>query len=66
MSGIDEKALLEATLFGLPMLSVNFQQNRLSSGTDSSVVDALGAPSGGPGAFLGLRTTDLDVPIPGQ
>ena len=58
--GIHEKALLEATLFGLPMLGVNMPNNRGgSSGTGGAVTPQ--AVASGPAATLGLRTEDLSV-----
>ena len=60
MRGIDTKALLESTLFGLPMISVDFQHGRLTTPADPSVVAATDVTSG-PGAGLGLQSATLDV-----
>ena len=38
LSGLDEKALLEATLFGLPMLSVNLPTGRIYAGPAATSV----------------------------
>ena len=59
--GIHEKALLEATLFGLPMLGVNMPAGR---GLRAGATEARSRPSRsppGPAATLGLRTFDLAV-----
>ena len=61
LRGIHEKALLEATLFGLPMLAVNLPGSRIEPGNDSSVVTALNAFTTAPGAALGLKYSDLKI-----
>src|SRR5439155_18468096 len=65
LSGLDEKALLEATLFGLPMLSVNMPNGRIYQAPDSSTVSATTLVSSGPGNSLGLRVADASVSGPG-
>jgi hypothetical protein len=60
LQGIDQKALLEATLFGLPMLSVDFQSGRIAATPDPSVVSPSDVPAG-PGHDLGLKSAALDV-----
>lgn len=58
LRGIHEKAVLEVTLFGLPMLRFDLPgQRRPESSLDSIVSDPAPAPSG-PGATLGLRYAD--------
>jgi CSLREA domain-containing protein len=64
LRGIDKKALLEATLYGLPMLSVNMPQGRGSAGTPPSVVSGVQPFLTNPGAALGLAYADIDVPTP--
>jgi hypothetical protein len=61
LRGIDTKALLEATLYGLPMLSVNMPDGRTTPAPDPSVVGSLADTSSGPGSQLGLQTTILDA-----
>jgi len=61
MRGIHEKSFLEASLFGLPMLSVNMPVGRLPAELDPSVVGALTAASFDPGQYLGLATAELTV-----
>ncbi|MBO9521930.1 MAG: hypothetical protein J7518_10380 [Nocardioidaceae bacterium] len=59
ISGIHQKALLEATLFGLPMIGVNLPSGRITDPNPGTVNPA--AVSSGPGAVLGLRTFDLNA-----
>ena len=58
---IHQKALLEATLFGLPMLSVNMAGQRLTQPTSTPVVTSATPAAGDPGAALGLASADLSV-----
>jgi hypothetical protein len=64
--GIHEKALLEATFFGFPMLSLNLPNGRGTPPPPSSLVTALtpfttlpGAPAANGG--LGLEYADVDI-----
>src|SRR5206468_2631580 len=58
--GIHQKALLEATLYGLPMLGVNMPGGRGGASVGSgAVVPVLVA--GGPARELGLKTFDLST-----
>jgi CSLREA domain-containing protein len=62
MRGLHEKAFLEATLFGLPMLSVNMPGARLTPSSDASIVTATTpATAGSPGAQLGLMFANVTV-----
>ena len=61
MRGIHEKAVLEATLFGLPMFAVNLPGARLPADDDAPVVGQTQAVSAAPGKALGLRSADLTV-----
>ena len=61
LRGIHEKSLLEATLFGLPMIRVNMPGERITPSPTTSVIAATDPAAGGPGASLGLRTADLGV-----
>ncbi|MDB5076133.1 MAG: hypothetical protein JWO42_2312, partial [Chloroflexi bacterium] len=54
LGGIDEKTLLETTLYGLPMLQVNMRGQRLTASTSSSIVSSAPTVTTGPGAGLGL------------
>ncbi len=58
--GIHEKALLEATLFGLPMLGVNMPAGRGGASGNGGVITPA-AVATGPAQVLGLRTYDLGV-----
>jgi choice-of-anchor C domain-containing protein len=59
LRGLHEKALLEATLFGLPMLGVNMPSGR----TTPPVVGTLSpvAVDGGPAGTLGLRIAEVSL-----
>jgi hypothetical protein len=61
LNGIHEKALLEVSFFGLPMLSVDFPSNRVSAPISSSIVGLLQGYSANPGLTLGLQRTDVTV-----
>ena len=54
LRGMHEKSILEATLFGLPMLQVNMPGQRLLPQTDVSIVSGTSPVVAGPGAPLGL------------
>ena len=62
--GIDIKSLLEATLYGLPMLSVNMPAGRIAQPSSSTPISPTGVS--GPdrqshGSLLGLTSADLDA-----
>ena len=61
LRGIHEKALLETTLFGLPMLGVNMPYGRGSVAAPSSIVGSTTGASSDPGAFLGLKYADVTI-----
>ncbi len=61
MRGIHEKSFLEATLFGLPMLSVDLPAGRGDSPGDPSIVGATTAFTTNPGATLGLRSAGVTL-----
>ena len=58
--GIPEKALLEATLYGLPMLGVNMPSGRGGSSGGGGAITPI-AVATGPAHDLGLQTYDLGV-----
>ena len=64
MRGIHEKALLEATLFGLPMLSVDMPGERLTSGSEASIVTSTNTFATKPGLTLGLQYANVNVTSP--
>ncbi|MBX0330345.1 right-handed parallel beta-helix repeat-containing protein [Oscillochloris sp. ZM17-4] len=55
ISGMDEKTLLQFTLYGLPMLQVNMPGARITSGDSSLVSDTVAVGAGTPGAAFGLQ-----------
>ncbi len=61
MRGIHEKAVLEATLFGLPMLSVDLPAGRGAPSVDPSIVTSTNGFSADPGATLGLRSANVTI-----
>jgi parallel beta-helix repeat protein len=60
LRGIHEKSLLEATLFGLPMVRVDLPGARLNPDETGDPVVTAGVQAG-PGAALGLETADFGV-----
>jgi hypothetical protein len=61
LHGIPQKAVLEATIFGLPMLSVNMPAGRLPAPVSGSVVGSTTGYATNPGSTLGLRTASVMV-----
>ncbi len=61
VNGLEEKALLEITLYGLPMLGLQEPDQQPAPGTAASSVTPVPAPSGTPGGTLGLESALLDV-----
>ncbi len=61
LRGIDQKSLLIATLFGLPMLSVDLPFGRGAPPTPPSIVDATSAFTTDPGLTLDLRFADVTI-----
>jgi len=63
--GIDAKAVLQTTLFGLPMLSVNLPYGRGSATAPPSIVTppltSFPAAPTSPGAVLGLQYADVAI-----
>ncbi|MCW2976635.1 MAG: hypothetical protein JWM06_1916, partial [Actinomycetia bacterium] len=58
LKGIDVKSLLESTLYGLPMLSVDLPSGRIAAPSSSSIVGSTTPFAGDPGATLGLSYFD--------
>ena len=56
LSGIDEKTLVEMTLYGLPMMKVDFPGSRLTPSTSASIVGSASPVPSGPGASFGLSS----------
>ena len=61
MRGIHEKALIEATLFGFPMLAVDMPGDRLLDDNDLSIVDQITQANVAPGQNLGLAFSDISI-----
>ena len=59
--GLHEKALLEAAVFGLPMLGVNMPAGRVAAPPAPEARSRRSRSPPGPAATLGLRTFDLAV-----
>lgn len=64
LRGIHEKTLLETTLFGFPMLTLDLPGERLPSPSGGSIVPAPTGYSTNPGLTLELKRTDLTVTVP--
>ncbi|MBE7550870.1 MAG: tandem-95 repeat protein [Anaerolineales bacterium] len=56
LRALHEKSLLGATLFGLPMLSINMPGARLDPPSDATIVSSVGDA---PAATLGLKFADI-------
>ena len=63
LRGLHEKAFLQASLFGLPMLAIDLPAQRLEGGADpeAPVVAEAAVYETPPGSVLGLARTDLEV-----
>jgi CSLREA domain-containing protein len=61
LRGIDEKSLLIATLFGLPMLRVDLPYGRSTPALPPSMVDTTSGFAVDPGLTLGLRFADVTI-----
>ncbi|MGA3362226.1 MAG: hypothetical protein ABSD82_09360 [Solirubrobacteraceae bacterium] len=66
LQGIDIKSLLEATLYGLPMTSVNLPSGRIATPSSTSIISSTTPFTSGPGApvdagGLGLSSTDVTL-----
>ena len=60
--GLHEKALIEATLFGLPMISVDLPTSgRVPAPTSGSVIPSTSGFTTNPGLALGLRWAPLGI-----
>ena len=57
MTGIDEKTLVEMTLYGLPMMKVDLPGNRYTPPVTPPLVTGTSPVASGPGAGFGLTST---------
>ena len=62
VTGIDQKAVMQATMYGLPMAAVD-APGRRSPEASSRRPDPRPAPAGTPGEELGLDVADIDYDI---
>ena len=60
LNGIEEKALLQITLYGLPMLGLQEQHPATAPGTSNGVIGSVTAEPSNPGTTLGLQYADYD------
>ncbi len=60
LTGIDQKSLIESTLYGLPMTGVNLPAGRITPPVTVQDIDPVLVPSG-PGAVLGLKSAPLNL-----
>ena len=63
LRGIHEKALLQATLYGLPMLQIDMPFGRTTPTDPGSIVATPRAVTQNPGLTLGLTVADVTIPF---
>ncbi len=61
LNGIDQKALIESTLYGLPMTGVDLPTGRTTPAAAAPGVTPGSVAAGTPGAQLGLKTAPLTL-----
>jgi len=61
LRGIHEKALYQASLFGLPMFAMDLPGARIQPPSTASIVSSASTYAGAPGSVLGLRFADVTV-----
>ena len=61
LTGIHQKTVLEATLYGLPMMSVSFPASSSLATSPSSIVSATTVATNNPGMTLGLTSADVSI-----
>jgi hypothetical protein len=61
LTGIDQKTLVEMTLYGLPMMKVDMPGARLTPPAENSIVSITSPVDGGPGASFGLSSSDVTL-----
>jgi len=57
LTGIDQKTLVEMTLYGLPMMKVDMPGARITPPAENSIVGSTTPVAVGPGANFGLRSS---------
>jgi CSLREA domain-containing protein len=61
LRALHEKSLLEATIFGFPMLKINMPGSRLTPPSDASIVSGVNGFTDDPGATLALKYADVGI-----
>ena len=61
VTGIDQKALIEMTLYGLPMTALNLPHGRTAAPVTPAGITPAPVTGGTPGDALGLKTAPLDL-----
>ena len=61
LTGIDQKALIESTLYGLPMTGLNLPAGRTTAPVTGPGIRPTSVATGTPGDVLGLKTAPFDV-----
>jgi len=59
LTGIDQKTLVEMTLYGLPMMKVDMPGARITTPAENSIVSTTNAVDGGPGEEFGLYSSEV-------
>ena len=61
LTGIDQKTLIEMTLYGLPMMKVDMPGARLNAQSDASIVGTTDPVLTGPGAGFSLSSSSVSL-----
>ncbi len=61
LTGIDQKALIESTLYGLPMTGLDLPAGRTTPPSDGAGISPTPVATGTPGAVLGLKSAPLNL-----
>ena len=61
LTGIDQKALIESTLYGLPMTGVNLPSGRTPNPVNGAGIVTAPVAANTPGSVLGLTTASFDL-----
>jgi hypothetical protein len=61
LSGIDQKALIQSTLYGLPMTGIDLPSGRIPNPVGGAGITPAAVAPNTPGAVLGLKTASLDL-----
>ncbi len=61
LTGIDQKTIVEMTLYGLPMMKVDMPGARITPPADNSIVNGTNPVTSGPGANFGLSSSVVNL-----